>query len=131
MSKFSRNNQKATVMNLAESESSRKNFDLKTSSPPLKEMVCGLYPKIKKTAQSSSVSHPCLFVRVNHTKLLVIIYVYDDLVTGSNKQDILHFDNKFNDEFKVTVDSPDCLSQILLCEKHDSCENDMHVSKNV
>lgn len=64
---------------------------------------------IEKQGMKCSTSDPCLFVRTNNEKkLLIVIYVDDGLVAGTDEEEISSFVSKLKDEFKVTVGSLDC-----------------------
>jgi len=56
-----------------------------------------------------STADPCLYIRNrNGEKLLVVVFVDDGLIAGSNEQEVAEFIEHLEKQFKLKVTEPDC-----------------------
>lgn len=69
---------------------------------------------IKQYSLKQSLADPCLF-----NKLLVIIYVDDGLIAGSNQEEIQMFIRELKQEFKITVGPPESFLGIHILRQKD------------
>lgn len=75
---------------------------------------------IKQYSLKQSMADPCLFTRTrNNNKLLVIIYVDDGLIAGSNQEEIQVFIRELKQEFKITVGPPESFLGIHILRQKD------------
>lgn len=75
---------------------------------------------IKKQEMKRSSADPCLFTREkNGKKLIIVIYVDNGLVAGSDKREIDFFVNELKKEFKITIGSFDSFLGIQVKQKED------------
>ncbi|KFD66793.1 LOW QUALITY PROTEIN: hypothetical protein M514_20937, partial [Trichuris suis] len=75
---------------------------------------------IRKQKLEQCHADPCLFVRIeNGKKLIVAIYVDDGLVAGSSNEEVKQFLEELQREFKITVGSLDCFLGMQIQRRKD------------
>jgi hypothetical protein len=58
---------------------------------------------------SQSNADPCLYVRSSKiSKLIVVVYVDDGLIAGTDQRDMNEFVQQLREKFEVIVDSLEC-----------------------